>query len=51
MGGFPRLIAHGLDVRFGSTAEALAERAEAVGVELDRIASTDFGRMVVLRRP
>jgi hypothetical protein len=38
-------------MRFGSTAEALAEQAEAVGFELDRIASKDFGRMVVLRKP
>jgi cyclopropane fatty-acyl-phospholipid synthase-like methyltransferase len=46
-----RLIGRGLGTRFGPTAEDLAEEAEAAGFALDRIADTDFGRMVILRKP
>jgi SAM-dependent methyltransferase len=46
-----RLIAHGQQARFGPSAEELADEAVAVGFTLDRIAGTDFGRMVVLTKP
>ncbi|MFC0548999.1 SAM-dependent methyltransferase [Kutzneria chonburiensis] len=45
-----RLIAHGQQARFGPSAEELAEEAVAVGFTLDRIAGTDFGRMVVVTK-
>ncbi|GAA0615480.1 hypothetical protein GCM10009534_57720 [Kribbella sandramycini] len=46
-----RLIAQGWGVPFGRTAEQLTEEAVAVGFELVRVAQTDFGRMVLVRRP
>jgi SAM-dependent methyltransferase len=46
-----RLIAQGWGVPFGRTAEQLADEATAAGFEFDRLASTDFGRFVVARRP
>jgi len=46
-----RLIAQGREVPFGRTAEELAAEAGAAGFELIRIAVTDFGRMVLVRRP
>jgi SAM-dependent methyltransferase len=46
-----RLIGHGLGAWFAPTAEQLAEEAVTAGFELDRIASTDFGRMVIARKP
>ena len=46
-----RLIGRGLGNWFGPTAEELAAEAVAAGFELDRIARTDFGRMVVARKP
>lgn len=46
-----RLIAHGLETRFGPSAEDLAAEAVAAGFVLDRIATTGFGRMVIVSRP
>ena len=46
-----QVIGRGLDTWFGPTAEQLAEEAVAAGFKLDRIAQTDFGRMVVVRKP
>lgn len=46
-----QLIGRGLGTWFGPTAEQLAGEAVSAGFELDRIAQTDFGRMVVARKP
>ncbi|MFF1816832.1 SAM-dependent methyltransferase [Kribbella sp. NPDC058245] len=46
-----KLVAQGWGVPFGPTAEDLADEAVAVGFELVRVAQTDFGRMVLVRRP
>jgi SAM-dependent methyltransferase len=46
-----RLVVRGWDVPFGRTAEQLVAEAQAAGFELVRIAATDFGRYVILRRP
>jgi hypothetical protein len=46
-----RLVAQGWGVPFGRTAEELTDEAVAAGFELVRIATTDFGRIVVVRRP
>ncbi|MFG2071892.1 SAM-dependent methyltransferase [Nonomuraea maritima] len=46
-----KLVYENLGARFASTAEQLIEEAEAAGFELDRLAVTDFGRIVIMRRP
>ncbi|MFK3983826.1 SAM-dependent methyltransferase [Micromonospora sp. NPDC050397] len=46
-----RLVYQGWGVPFGRTAEQLAAEAESAGFALVRIAPTDFGRFVILRRP
>ncbi|MEV6284740.1 class I SAM-dependent methyltransferase [Kribbella sp. NPDC051770] len=46
-----RLISEGWGVPFGRTAEQLADEAKAAGFAIDRIAQTDFGRLVVASRP
>lgn len=46
-----RLVYQGWGVPFGRTAEKLAGEAEAVGFEFVRMAPTDFGRFVILRKP
>lgn len=46
-----RLVANAWGVPFGRTAEQLTGEAEAAGFDLVRVASTDFGRYVVMRRP
>ncbi|ADB29359.1 Methyltransferase type 11 [Kribbella flavida DSM 17836] len=45
-----RLVNRGWGVPFGRTAEQLAVEGQAAGFELVRVAVTDFGRYVVLRR-
>ncbi|WP_327035148.1 class I SAM-dependent methyltransferase [Micromonospora ureilytica] len=45
-----RVVFHGWGAPFASTAEHLAVEAQAVGFTLVRIATTNLGRMVVLRR-
>ncbi|MCE7002368.1 methyltransferase domain-containing protein [Kibdelosporangium philippinense] len=45
-----RLVFQGWEVPFGRTAEQLAAEAEQAGFGLARIGSSDFGRIVVLRR-
>lgn len=46
-----RLVAHGWEVPFARSAEDLAAEGQAAGFELVRLAPTDFGRMIILRRP
>jgi SAM-dependent methyltransferase len=46
-----KLVAHGWEVPFGRSAEDLAAEGQAAGFELVRLAPTDFGRMIILRRP
>lgn len=46
-----RLAFRGLGVPFGPTAEQLSAEAVAAGFEPVRIATTDFGRLVITRRP
>ncbi|MDX6258825.1 MAG: hypothetical protein QOH84_513 [Kribbellaceae bacterium] len=46
-----QLIVRGWDMPFGRTAEQLAEEAQTAGFDLVRLAVTDFGRYVILRRP
>ncbi|WFF00226.1 hypothetical protein [Micromonospora sp. WMMD964] len=45
-----RMVFHGWGISFASTAEQLAVEAQAAGFTLIRIATTNLGRMVVLRR-
>ncbi|MFI6066647.1 SAM-dependent methyltransferase [Micromonospora sp. NPDC051227] len=45
-----RMVFQGWDAPFASTAEHLAVEAQAAGFTLVRIATTNLGRMVVLRR-
>jgi SAM-dependent methyltransferase len=46
-----RLLYQHWGVRFAPSAEHLADEAAAGGFELDRIASTPLGRLVLMRRP
>jgi ubiquinone/menaquinone biosynthesis C-methylase UbiE len=46
-----RLVTQGWGVPFGRTAEQLADEAKAAGFEIERLAQTDFGRLVIARRP
>ncbi|MGC4942707.1 SAM-dependent methyltransferase [Kribbella sp. DT2] len=46
-----KLVAQGWGVPFGRTAEQLADEARTAGFEIDRLARTDFGRLVIARRP
>ncbi|GAB3942773.1 hypothetical protein GCM10027614_30410 [Micromonospora vulcania] len=46
-----RLVYQGWGAPFGRTAEQLAAEAESAGFDLVRVASTDVGRFVILRRP
>jgi SAM-dependent methyltransferase len=46
-----RLVFTGWGVPFARSAEDLTVEAEAAGFVLDRVASTPFGRIVVVRRP
>jgi SAM-dependent methyltransferase len=45
-----KLVAHGWQIPFGRTAEALTAEAEAAGFTLLRLAKTDLGRMIILKR-
>ena len=45
-----RMIFQAQGICFAPTAESLAQEAESAGFTLIRIASTNLGRMVVLRR-
>jgi SAM-dependent methyltransferase len=46
-----RLLAHTRGLPYGRTAEELSAETEAAGFEPVRIATTDFGRIVLVRRP
>ncbi|MBB5834341.1 methyltransferase domain-containing protein [Kribbella italica] len=46
-----KLVAHGWGVPFGRTAKQLADEAKTAGFEIERLARTDFGRLVIARRP
>lgn len=46
-----RLVAQAQGIPFGRTAEELTDETGAAGFEPVRVAQTDFGRIVIVRRP
>ncbi|MFF0271041.1 SAM-dependent methyltransferase [Kribbella sp. NPDC004536] len=46
-----RLVAQAQGIPFGRTAEELTDETMAAGFEPVRVAQTDFGRIVIVRRP